>query len=234
MKKSILFSFMMLIFGCAIAQDKLYKPDGSVIDAKITEVSQSEVKFKKLNNLDGPTFVIQKSELLMIVYSNGETEVITKEEEEENRKEKDEITVKTEKPEYGRNILAINPIGFVFKDLSLSYEAISKSGYIGLKIPMIAGIDERIVKSGLYLKIYPTKQGQVRGFIGPGFHLGAFTATNMYTYGYYAILFNVGVAFQPTKMFNLSIEANTGSGFIPARNTRYIEYNIALNLGLRF
>ena len=44
------------------------------------EVGTSEVKYKKLDNLNGPDFSILKSDLLMIKYENGTKEDFSKEE----------------------------------------------------------------------------------------------------------------------------------------------------------
>lgn len=43
------------------------------IDAKIIEVSDSEIRYKKVTNLDGPTYVQKTSEIAAIIYKNGET-----------------------------------------------------------------------------------------------------------------------------------------------------------------
>ena len=39
------------------------------------EVTTSEIKYKKFDNLDGPTFSILKSEVLIIRYKNGTKDV---------------------------------------------------------------------------------------------------------------------------------------------------------------
>jgi hypothetical protein len=83
MKKTLII-VITTFFGLKLfSQDKLYKPDGTVIEVKIIEVSSSEIKYKRYNNQEGPTFIIPKKELLMLVYSNGETEVIKKQVESE-------------------------------------------------------------------------------------------------------------------------------------------------------
>ena len=51
------------------------------IKAKILEVSPTEVKYKKLNYLNGPTFVIYKSDISTITYGNGDVESFVKVEE---------------------------------------------------------------------------------------------------------------------------------------------------------
>lgn len=43
------------------------------IDAKIIEVSDSEIRYKKVTNLDGPTYVQKTSDIAAIIYKNGET-----------------------------------------------------------------------------------------------------------------------------------------------------------------
>ena len=51
------------------------------IKAKILEVSPTEVKYKKLNYLNGPTFVIYKSDISTITYGNGDVESFVQKEE---------------------------------------------------------------------------------------------------------------------------------------------------------
>ena len=51
------------------------------VKAKILEVTPTEVKYKKQNYLDGPTFVIYKSDISTITYGNGDVESFVKVEE---------------------------------------------------------------------------------------------------------------------------------------------------------
>ncbi len=66
---------LMLLPKALIAQDKIHKTDKSVIDAKVLEISTSEIKYKKFSNPNGPAYIIPKLEVSMIVYENGEKEV---------------------------------------------------------------------------------------------------------------------------------------------------------------
>lgn len=61
--------------GMACAQDIITTKDGSDIQAKILEVTNSEVKYKRFSNLEGPTLTINKSDILIVRYENGENEV---------------------------------------------------------------------------------------------------------------------------------------------------------------
>lgn len=53
------------------AQDIIVTNDSKKIEAKIVEVSKSEIKYKELDNLNGPTFVLETEEISSIIYSNG-------------------------------------------------------------------------------------------------------------------------------------------------------------------
>ncbi len=56
------------------AQDTIVKSTGEQLCVKITEVSEIEVKYKKFDFLDGPTFIENKSNIQLIKYSNGSKE----------------------------------------------------------------------------------------------------------------------------------------------------------------
>ncbi len=68
---------MMVFFGTLHAQDIIITKDAQKIDAKILEVSGSEIKYKKQSNLEGPTFILGVEELNSIIYANGEVQVFT-------------------------------------------------------------------------------------------------------------------------------------------------------------
>lgn len=57
------------------AQDVITTKQGEAIKAKITEVGTAEVKYKKFGNLDGPLYTILKSEILVINYEGGTTDI---------------------------------------------------------------------------------------------------------------------------------------------------------------
>lgn len=53
------------------AQDTLCYRNGEKKPVKVLEIGLNEVKYARLDNLTGPTYVIYKSELNSIVYNNG-------------------------------------------------------------------------------------------------------------------------------------------------------------------
>ena len=86
--KKIITSFIatFLFANLLFSQDVLTKKTGDDIKAKVLEVTTTEVKYKKFDNLNGPIFSILKSELLLIRYENGSKDVFN-----ENKKSEEKI-----------------------------------------------------------------------------------------------------------------------------------------------
>ena len=76
MKKTILLvtSTLCLFISSLKAQDLIVKIDGTIIKAKITEVTDEDVKYKKADNLEGPVYTASKVNLSAINYENGTVE----------------------------------------------------------------------------------------------------------------------------------------------------------------
>ena len=75
-------SFALLVIGLflsqySFSQDVILKNDGATILAKVMEVTTSEVKYKRFENLEGPTYSILKNELSNITYENGTKDVFS-------------------------------------------------------------------------------------------------------------------------------------------------------------
>jgi hypothetical protein len=74
MKYILLFILFICSSNIIKAQDTLSMRSGENILVKVIEVGTAEVKYKKLDNLNGPVFSMLKSDLLMIKYANGTNE----------------------------------------------------------------------------------------------------------------------------------------------------------------
>jgi hypothetical protein len=59
------------------AQDIITLKNGDEIKAKVQEIGLSDVKYKKFENANGPTYTLLKTEIFMIKYENGEKDVFT-------------------------------------------------------------------------------------------------------------------------------------------------------------
>lgn len=70
-------SILALVFATnsSFAQDTLYTVSGQKIPAKVVEINQTEIKYKKANNPDGPVYVVDKTDVALIEYKNGSKEL---------------------------------------------------------------------------------------------------------------------------------------------------------------
>lgn len=75
MKKSILLLIFTSTTICTFAQDIIVTRDAKRIEAKILEVSSSEIKYKEYNYQDGPLFILNTSEINTIIYQNGSVKI---------------------------------------------------------------------------------------------------------------------------------------------------------------
>jgi len=57
-------------------QDLIILKNGSTIEAKVLEISPTEIRYKRFDNLEGPTIVIMAADVLSIRYANGRMEII--------------------------------------------------------------------------------------------------------------------------------------------------------------
>ena len=76
-KRLLMLLLLSLSLGVAMAQDVIVKKDGSTILSKVLEISETEIKYKKWSNQDGPMYTISRNEVNSINYQNGELELIT-------------------------------------------------------------------------------------------------------------------------------------------------------------
>ena len=74
MKKILLMAALAVCSLTMNAQDVLVRKGGDVENVKVLEVTPTEVKYKKINNLEGPTFTEKRSNLISVKYESGETQ----------------------------------------------------------------------------------------------------------------------------------------------------------------
>jgi hypothetical protein len=81
MKNITFLLFAILTTTFCFSQDVITKTDGEEVKAKVLEVTQSEIKYKKFDNPNGPTYTILKKEVFMVKYGNGSKDVFNSETE---------------------------------------------------------------------------------------------------------------------------------------------------------
>jgi hypothetical protein len=67
----------VLLSSGVFSQDMINTTDGRSISAKVLEVGSTEVKYKNSTNQDGPVYVMNKSDINSIKYSNGTEDVFS-------------------------------------------------------------------------------------------------------------------------------------------------------------
>lgn len=142
LKKSWLLCLAALMtVQAASAQDKIYKRNGDLIEAKVKEVGVRNITFKRYDNQDGPDFVINKSEVRRIVFENGSEELIGRNEDHHTFRSKEEIKeAERSSEQYGKNIISIAPIQFTNTSVTgvgLHYERqIDRRGIFSFYLPL--------------------------------------------------------------------------------------------------
>ncbi len=73
MKKII--TFLLLLSGGQIfSQDVIIKSNGDELKAKVVELTETTIKYKSEDNLDGPIYNIPKSEVFKVKYGTGKSD----------------------------------------------------------------------------------------------------------------------------------------------------------------
>jgi len=107
----------------AKSQDVITLKSGEEIKVKVEEISSSEIKYKRFDNLDGPTVVIEKAKVFAINYENGTREVINVITEEPTRVQETKETISALRDAAPTTFgLYANLGGFVFNGLMIGSE----------------------------------------------------------------------------------------------------------------
>lgn len=91
------------------------------IACKVLEIGLTEIRYKRAGLETGPTFVIERSEVLYILFSSGTKDVINEE----------GIIYESPKPEMiiKRNVLKVEPFSPVKGKIVFGYERVLKKGF---------------------------------------------------------------------------------------------------------
>lgn len=82
----LLILIMLFAVSRMHGQDVIVFKSGDEIKAKVEEVTEAAIKYRKFDNLGGPLFTISKAEVFMIRYQNGDKEVIKFSDNEQNER----------------------------------------------------------------------------------------------------------------------------------------------------
>lgn len=136
MKQFFFLAFCFLFFSSSLlAQDYIHKKNGAVDTAKILEINEKHVVYKRWNYEDGPTFSTLVKEINYIQFGNGSTEKFDTNEQLRPFSRKLAANY-----HYGDNIIAVLPI-FISNigpvGIGISYERfLDKNQIFALSLPI--------------------------------------------------------------------------------------------------
>ncbi|ALI97705.1 hypothetical protein [Rufibacter tibetensis] len=185
MAKGVLLVVCLL---CSIAfargQDIITRTDGVILKAKVLEVQPTIIRYRKFGSADSLIFRISPSDVQSIQMEDGTMRTFsTPVTQSAGKKGKEPRDYETD---FKRNVLSIYPLDFIYSNLTLSYERISSSGKVGIKIPVTIGLGEirdyyayafrenTRFGAGLEVNIYPEGQGSLRYFLTPALNYRSF------------------------------------------------------------
>ena len=142
------------------AQDLIVKNDKTEIKAKIEELTETTIKYKKFEMLDGPTYNINKRDIFMIIYKNGSKEYMEVSKPEEGKP----INSQVEKVEVNSNSN--------IKGIPGNHGQLTKSGGVyyfeGNPVRSQSEIKNLFNKYGYTDLIERTQQAKLFGYISSG------------------------------------------------------------------
>ncbi|WP_026463268.1 hypothetical protein [Adhaeribacter aquaticus] len=229
MRKILLLFFFIFFSYAANAQDIIIKKNGDEIQAKVLEIEVNVVKYKRFDNLTGPTISVLKNELFMIKYENGTKETFSKTQPPVGITEQPAVqeTIKLNGPRVGFTIIGgdlatrlkdefnVNPFitqfGWQFETRLFT----TSNGTSGLFefVPLIGGLEQG--------KFLPSLNGLI-GLRGPkGFEAGLGPNISLAGVGF---AFAVGATFQSS---NINFPVNLA--FVPARDGTRVGLTFGFN-----
>jgi cytochrome c biogenesis factor len=74
LRKVLFFACFTILASVCVAQDIIVTKDSKRINAKVMEVNEDNIKYKNFDNQDGPVYTLSKSNIVTILYKNGQVE----------------------------------------------------------------------------------------------------------------------------------------------------------------
>ncbi len=78
MRVIITMLFCVFFTSSLWCQDTIKVVEGELIIAKVKEINEKEITYKKFTNINGPLYIVNKKDVISIAYQNGETEIFNK------------------------------------------------------------------------------------------------------------------------------------------------------------
>lgn len=150
--KAIMILIITLCYAKMVkAQDLIIKSDKSEIKSKVMEITETSIKYKKWENIEGPIYNISKNDVFMIVYANGKRDVIKQPDKQTTKQNQQNLNspntgLATTIRQNNNSAKSIDTT-IDYKNIKVKYKPTRL--YTGLQSPFSLGIDQefRVVKN---------------------------------------------------------------------------------------
>jgi len=145
---------------CVKSQDLIYLNGGSKFEGLVKEINETSIKYKNINNPEGPTYVIAKSDVLFIEYKNGNVDIINKNPNPVTPKSTTPTAGEKKEPKLpkpsevyymNKNSLMINGLALTNADITLLYERDLLQNHLGVMVLGSYNFNTRTTWPNLYL-----------------------------------------------------------------------------------
>lgn len=154
----LIFASLVFFSRNFFAQDQLFKKDNSKLEVKVLEVTPNEVKYKLKSNPDGPLYIVNKSDVALLIYANGEHETFPESKQkteivyapvspfvrmdslraQRKRESTEQFNTMTKK----KNVVFLNTLALLNGTASLSYLREFGNGLFSIHLPVSASFAE--------------------------------------------------------------------------------------------
>jgi hypothetical protein len=224
---------VLMVFSSLITfgQDKIFKKNGDVIEAKVMVINTRDIVFKKFNNQDGPDYSVPKKDVLKIKYQNGTEDSF------EGNLDPTSTTKKAGRSSGVNSIISFAPLQLTDNGVGAGIQwehFLDKSGYVSIYLPVMvtfnianSDLGPGIINSGsssgdaMYyfmpgIKIYPNPHTskRVQFSLGPSLFIASGRGVNQNeTFGPYSSY----SGYQDQSHFMLGVMINAGFNFFSAK-----------------
>lgn len=184
---SVIFISILFCSVLGFSQDQIFLRSGEKIDVRVIEVTPEFIKYKSKANPEGPLYSKKITDVLLITYANGTTEVyeVEKVVSASTKNKNDTAMI------INSHSLALNFVPLLYQQLELDYQYLFPNRVIGISFPITYVMNPGITRSlnefallwsaGSDLKFYFDGQKSVSFYVGFGFDVGQAESISYYT-----------------------------------------------------
>jgi len=172
---SLLIILFLSVLG--FSQDQIFLRSGEKIEGKVLEVGTDVIKYKSKTNPEGPIYSKNISDLLLINYASGTTEIYELQNPTSSTKSKNDSNI-----DIGNHSIAINAATLLFQQLEIDYQYLFPKGIVGISFPLAYAMNPGVTTSnnghallwsaGSDLKFFTNGQKSASFYLGFGFDVG--------------------------------------------------------------